>query len=936
MVVLSLAPAAAHAQTTGTVVGRISEAGTGRAVPGATIEVVGFDLRVHTDSAGRFVVGSVPAGDRSVRIEQLGYKTVVVDGVVVLLGRPTQLRIDLEAAPLALEGVTVEADRRRLIEPDVSTSHDVVTSREIAALPVDRLDQVIELMPGVSGGHFRGGRIGQEVFVVDGLELKNALEASTQGFGLELSPSSLEEVEVITGGFGTTFGSALSGVVSYATKRGDPDRWRGRASLTTDRWAPDALDYGFAGLSVSGGGPVPFLGATLFMDLLAQGLADAEPHARGATCLAAADADSALAYRIRQIDDAGLADLRCTPSTRLPNQAGDRLIAFARLDRPLPARGRLTLSLLRNRLQRELYVPEYRYDDTQVGQRSEGTLVTIGTGWTRNVPGGSWNASLRGAFSRIDRYLGALDPQAFEDRPVIGGFSPSSFSFLGEGFARMPIAKQLVATTGVPGHVKPGGAAGTPYGIAAQDIFVGEGTPDMVNWSRSDFWAGEAATEYLSTRGTMLRGGGGVRMYRVESYERLASHLAGSSPNYALFFPATLSGFFDARVAGDDGLTLTAGLRLEAFRSGIDFRTDRGDYLSPGISTDWRVSAMPRLGLAMPLPGTEGRTAFRFNFGRVAQPPDFQYFLDSTLGDSLRRDVRRQGNPAISFERGRAYELGVSQLLSDNISVALTGFRKELTSIATGSLALGPEGEQRYSTDDSGTVSGAELVVRGQFPWLGFQVGYALQKATGVSSGARNDSLIVGDAQFEELPLAFDRRHSVDVSVFAGHAAGMKPSGWSAAVTSSIRSGYPFDRRAAAGLTVVAGRPARQPWTASVDARLSRDIARMPGCDGCRLRAQADGRNLLGRENVLALRHSTGTVAPSLAEVQALTAGGPFVQPIPASSADFVPALDTDRDGVISAAEYTNARFAAALGRLDPSILFGEPRQLRLGLEVSF
>jgi hypothetical protein len=172
--------------------------------------------------------------------------------------------------------------------------------------------------------------------------------------------------------------------------------------------------------------------------------------------------------------------------------------------------------------------------------------------------------------------------------------------------------------------------------------------------------------------------------------------------------------------------------------------------------------------------------------------------------------------------------------------------------------------------------------------------------------------------------------------MFAGRAAGMAASGWSASVTSSIRSGYPFDRRAAAGLIVVALRPARQPWTANVDARLSRDLGRIPGCAECRLRAQADGRNLLDRENVLALRHSTGTVAPSLAEVQAVTAGGPFVQPIPASSADYLPALDTNHDNVISVTEYASARFAAALDRLDPSILFGAPRQLRLGLEVSF
>ena len=34
--------------------------------------------------------------------------------------------------------------------------------------------------------------------------------------------------------------------------------------------------------------------------------------------------------------------------------------------------------------------------------------------------------------------------------------------------------------------------------------------------------------------------------------------------------------------------------------------------------------------------------------------------------------------------------------------------------------------------------------------------------------------------------------------------------------------------------------------------------------------------------------------------------------------------------------EFRTARTAAALNRFDPSLYFGEPRQLRLGIEVTF
>ena len=47
-------------------------------------------------------------------------------------------------------------------------------------------------------------------------------------------------------------------------------------------------------------------------------------------------------------------------------------------------------------------------------------------------------------------------------------------------------------------------------------------------------------------------------------------------------------------------------------------------------------------------------------------------------------------------------------------------------------------------------------------------------------------------------------------------------------------------------------------------------------------------------------------------------------------------AVDTNSDGVITPLEFRAARFAAALDRLDPSLYYGEPRQLRIGLEISF
>jgi hypothetical protein len=367
------------------------------------------------------------------------------------------------------------------------------------------------------------------------------------------------------------------------------------------------------------------------------------------------------------------------------------------------------------------------------------------------------------------------------------------------------------------------------------------------------------------------------------------------------------------------------GVRLEAFRSGIDFRADRVDFLSPVIESEWQLNIMPRVGAAFPIPGTEGRSGIRFNFGRVAQPPDFRYFLDSTIGDSLRTDIRRQGNPLLAFEKGNSYEVGLAHQFDEHVSANVVAFRKTLENVVSGNLQLGDLGTTgRFSAGDFGTVSGVELTLRGRWTGVSARAGWALQKATGLSSGLENDSIRPGDNPARnEYPLAFDRRHSGDFALFLGRGAGAETP-WSLALTATIQSGYPFLDR-------------RLPWTHTADFRASWDLARELVCNRCHWRLVFDGRNILDAENILALRTESGALAPTLQRVQQLANAQPLItEPIPRESPAYAELLDGNRDGVITPAEANAARFAAALDRFDPTLFIGEGRQIRLGIEVAF
>lgn len=941
------------AQTTGSIRGSVMDESTGEPLAGALIRVQALDRSTVTTESGGFVLAGIPSGRHDVRVELVGYQTLDFEAVVVRAGAVSELAVRLEPTALEVEPIRVEADRVPLIEPEVSETREIVPGTVLRELPVTTVEQAVELTTGVADGHFRGGRVGQESYLVDGMSIKNQVEGATEGQGLQFSPTSLSEIEVITGGFGAEYGSALSGVVSYTTRRGSPDRWEGSAALLTDRLSPEDASVGETTLNLSVGGPLRFLGqgATLFGDLQLQGLADSDPRARGLTCLRPEDADEAVAEAIRgYAGSPPLAPLYCPyEESGLPYQQGDALIGFLRLDKRFSERVNLAVSVLRNRFQRELYTPELKYNDgSQLGRSTGAWLGQLTLDHTTQSRGRAVNLTARVALHRLDRYLGVVDPRQVRARSTVLGFGPSDFDFAGEDFVRLPIEQQLDSTIAVPGYRQPGGLSGSPFGAAAEGILTTTGTSGLAAYSRSDFLGTDLVGELITESGNAFRAGFQGKLYRVETYERTRAYLAGSAPNYARFYPTTLAGFVDARLRPDELFTVSVGFRVEGFQSSLDFSQDRSDFLAPTVDTDWKVNATPRVGIAGAFENSAGRSAFRFNYARVAQPPDFQFFIDNTIGDSLRTDVRRQGNPNLAFEEGNAFEMGVSQLFADAVGLDVTAYLKTLTDLVTGSIGISGDAPGVFTTNDNGTVKGLEISARGR--WRGFVLrgGYALAEATGLTSGAFDDSREVPVGATREYPLAFDRRHTIDLALLVGRAAaagmgpsmpttGLAESPIGLALTARIRSGYPLDAAAAADPDAGGADEERLPWTSVFDARFTWDFVSLPGCSACAARLVLDARNLFGTDNVIALRRDSGELAPAIETIIGL-ADRPTSStfPIPRESERYAPRVDLNGNGLITSTEFETARFAAALDASDPSLLFGEPRQLRIGLELLF
>src|SRR5437899_2109422 len=115
--------------------------------------------------------------------------------------------------------------------------------------------EAVALSAGAVGESYRGGRLGQQAFVLDGLGVKNQLDASTGPLGVRIPPDILTEASLVTNGFSARYGQALSGLINVVTRDGG-ERWQGRAAYETDRPLWGAADMGLDRVVLSGDGPL--------------------------------------------------------------------------------------------------------------------------------------------------------------------------------------------------------------------------------------------------------------------------------------------------------------------------------------------------------------------------------------------------------------------------------------------------------------------------------------------------------------------------------------------------------------------------------------------------------------------------------------------------------------------------------------------------------
>lgn len=220
MAFLCLVPGATpvRAGTTGTISGKVTDQ-DGRPVVAATVLVVGTRLGAYSDSNGDFTILNVSPGTYEVKASRLGFNAVTVSEVSVSSDRATVLEMKMGDTNLKTEEVVVVAARPP-VDLKITSSQSNLTKEDINNLPVQNLEDVVNLQAGVVDGHFRGGRQDEVQYQVDGVSVNNAFDNSSS---LQIDRSLLQEVQVISGTFDAEYGQAMSGVVNAVLKQGTED-----------------------------------------------------------------------------------------------------------------------------------------------------------------------------------------------------------------------------------------------------------------------------------------------------------------------------------------------------------------------------------------------------------------------------------------------------------------------------------------------------------------------------------------------------------------------------------------------------------------------------------------------------------------------------------------------------------------------------------------
>ncbi len=796
--------AGARAGTTGKVTGFVVDYRE-RPVPGATVSVLGTSLWALTDATGRYNIIGIAPGKWRVEAVKIGFRTVITTNILVASDQSTWIDFELPSPEDVMGVVEVVADRP-VVNVRLSSSMAVLTRDEIEDLPVQDLNDVVNLQAGVVDGHFRGGRIGEVQYQVDGVSVNNAYDNRS---GLRLDRSLLEEVQVISGTFDVEYGQAMSGVVNAVLRSGtgtfqwDAEVFSGgylfpggeERRLTDDKLHPAAVqNYQFTLSGPTGlPGTVYLLNGRRYLYdnyITAEDIfSPTDSH----------DVENAVFYPTGSGDEVPLgyskewAGALKVSNSSIPTL---RLNYQAVLNDIVARRSEFAFR----------YLPEGR-------SKQETRSVSHGFDVTHTLsPSTFYNLSLRQNYFNYRDYAyedvydprydaaGGLDSDHnYEEGAWIQGVDFTRFKQRTDAYI---LTGSVLSQVNREHLLKVGGEF--------QWVDIRFGTPGHLVYTTSPETGTVTLLRYVDQPPDFPG---------IERYEpRIGAAFAQDEIewNDLMLRAGFRFDYFDARSTVPSDLSNPAN-SIEGAPESVPVETSVKSYVSPRIGVVYLVT---------------DRAAVHFSYGHFIQfPPlgdifrnaDYSVLSDLQAGGI---DYGVRGNPDIEPERTVQYEFGYKQALTDHIGVDLTLFYKDIRDL------LGVEFVSTYSAAeyakltniDYGSVVGFTLAVdQRRVGLLATSLDYTWQLARGNSSDPRETATRASageDPRPRQIPFDWDQRHTLNMTISLA-----KPGDFSMSTVIRAVSGQPYTPQIETGFGYgLEDNSGRKPSSVLVDLRAEKRL----------------------------------------------------------------------------------------------------------------
>jgi hypothetical protein len=220
----------AQGGTTSTLNGTVVDT-SGAVLPGATVSAkhstTGVVTTAVANTEGAFSLPAMPIGTYVVNVTLEGFKTAVINNVVLTSTQGANVKATLEVGGVT-ELVTV-ASTSEIIQTQSTTISSTINTNQITKLPLTSRSAMdfVNFLPGVStpGGNrdatINGLPQGVINITLDGINIQDNTNRSTDGFFAIVSPrlDAIEEVSVTTAGQGADAGQGAV-QIKFVTRSG--------------------------------------------------------------------------------------------------------------------------------------------------------------------------------------------------------------------------------------------------------------------------------------------------------------------------------------------------------------------------------------------------------------------------------------------------------------------------------------------------------------------------------------------------------------------------------------------------------------------------------------------------------------------------------------------------------------------------------------------